>query len=115
MWVVCLQELFAELEKGASAGHPFCAETVKKVRELCPLSCAVWYEFYRRAMRKKEKVGDERSGGETAEAKEKSSPSLLDVLRKDYKLIQAFVAFHPENYNEGIRAALIDKDRRPKW
>ena len=39
--------------------------------------------------------------------------SFADVIAMDYQLAQHFIAY-PDLY-EGIRAALIDKDKRPVW
>ncbi|MEI6559119.1 MAG: enoyl-CoA hydratase/isomerase family protein [Rhodospirillaceae bacterium] len=39
--------------------------------------------------------------------------SLEDCLRLDYRLSQAFMAEH--DFYEGIRAALVDKDKHPRW
>ena len=38
---------------------------------------------------------------------------FAEVLRMEYRLPQACMAGH--DFYEGVRAAVIDKDRRPKW
>ncbi len=38
---------------------------------------------------------------------------FAEVLRMEYRLTQACMAGH--DFYEGVRAAVIDKDRRPKW
>ena len=34
-------------------------------------------------------------------------------MRLEYRLVHRFMAGH--DFREGVRALLIDKDRRPKW
>ncbi len=38
---------------------------------------------------------------------------FAEVLRMEYRLTQACMAGH--DFYEGVRAAVIDKDRRPNW
>jgi len=49
----------------------------------------------------------------TLRAMRSPSSSVEDCLRRDYRLCSRFLA-HPD-LAEGIRAAIIDKDRRPRW
>ncbi len=42
-----------------------------------------------------------------------TAADLAEVLRAEYRLSQHFV--HDSDFFEGIRAAIIDKDRRPRW
>nr|AZL94700.1 3-hydroxyisobutyryl-coenzyme A hydrolase / CoA-thioester hydrolase [Nephromyces sp. MMRI] len=72
--------------------NPFCDETLKMLRQKCPLSCGVWMELYRQA----------------------KSLNLLDSLRLDFKLVQSFVKLDT-NFIEGVRALLVDKDNLPHW
>jgi enoyl-CoA hydratase len=39
--------------------------------------------------------------------------AIEDCLRQDYRLCTRFLA-HPD-LREGIRAAILDKDRSPQW
>lgn len=68
-------------------------------------------------MRRDEPRPSEETAGEEKRKQGKTNQplTLLEILREEYKLIQLLVHFHPENFLEGIRAVLVDKDRQPKW
>ena len=39
--------------------------------------------------------------------------SLGEALRLEYRMVHRFLAGH--DFPEGVRALLVDKDRRPRW
>jgi enoyl-CoA hydratase len=43
----------------------------------------------------------------------RSSSSLEECLAREYRA--ALEVFRSDDFREGIRAAVIDKDRNPKW
>ena len=82
-----VEAILAALE---AAGEPWAAEAVAAIRQASPTSLKVTLRHLR-------------SG----------SADLAEVLRAEYRLSQHFV--HDGDFFEGIRAAIIDKDRRPRW
>ena len=42
-----------------------------------------------------------------------ATASFEDELRTEYRMSQACIAGH--DFMEGIRAALVDRDRQPRW
>lgn len=86
-------ETILERLDGESGAHAAWArETAAAIRTAAPLSLKVTFTQIRRAA---------------------NLSSLKQALIVDYRLATAFVAGH--DFREGVRAALIDKDRSPKW
>ena len=70
----------------------FAVETLRALRRAAPLSAAVTVEMLRRL---------------------RPAPTLRDALRQEYRF--TFRALDQSDFLEGIRAAIIDKDRKPRW
>jgi enoyl-CoA hydratase/carnithine racemase len=85
-----LEEILDSLEQLHS---DFGRETLATLRKQCPTSLKVTLEGLRRGA---------------------AMYSITDDLVMEYRMSQAFMR-HGSNFYEGIRAALIDKDRSPKW
>ena len=83
-------EILARLEGDWEIPAP--RECAALVRSRCPLSVVVTWEALRRA---------------------RDMVTLDDVLAQDLVLATYFV--HHADFAEGVRAQLIDKDRRPRW
>ncbi|MEM8752649.1 MAG: enoyl-CoA hydratase/isomerase family protein [Pseudomonadota bacterium] len=84
-------ELEAKLEDGAAAGLEWATATLKALRKGCPLSVAAAMEMVRAAR----------------------GMTLEEALAQEYRFTSRCME-HGE-FLEGIRAAVIDKDREPKW
>ena len=76
-------------------GDAFCAEAAASIRRGSPTAAAVTLEAVRRARGAK----------------------LDDVLRTDFRVMTNMVrpGVMSEDFYEGVRAALVDKDRSPSW
>ena len=76
-------------------GDAFCAEAAASIRRGSPTAAAVTLEAVRRARGAK----------------------LDDVLRTDFRVMTNMVrpGVMSEDFYEGVRAALVDKDRSPTW
>ncbi|MDI9259127.1 enoyl-CoA hydratase/isomerase family protein [Alicyclobacillus sendaiensis] len=85
-----LADIVARLREGAS-GDPFAAQSLEILRQRSPLSLAVTFEALRRAR----------------------SATYREVLETDLVLALQFI--RRGDFLEGVRAQLVDKDRRPKW
>ena len=84
-------ELEAKLEDAAEAGLEWSARTLKALRHGCPLSIACAMEMVRAARHM----------------------TLEEALAQEYRFTARCME-HGE-FLEGIRAAVIDKDRNPQW
>ncbi|MEZ5871296.1 MAG: enoyl-CoA hydratase/isomerase family protein [Nitratireductor sp.] len=82
-------QCLAHIEADSS---PWAMETAKAIRRACPLSIACGFEIIRNA---------------------RTAQSLVDVLAMEYRFTARCME-HGE-FLEGIRAAVIDKDRNPQW
>lgn len=80
--------IFKALE---AEGTEWAAATLKELRAVSPSSVFWSYEILKRG----------------------AGMSLRAALHAELKLTRK-VAFHPE-FHEGVRAALVDKDRKPQW
>ncbi len=80
--------IFAAL---AAEGTDWAAATLKELRAVSPLSVFWSFEILRRG----------------------AGMSLRAALHEELKLTRK-VAFHPE-FHEGVRSALVDRDRTPQW
>ena len=76
-------------------GDAFCAEAAASIRRGSPTAAAVTLEAVRRAR----------------------GQALDDVLRTDFRVMTNMVrpGVMSEDFYEGVRAALVDKDRSPAW
>lgn len=83
-----VEDIVAALEKD---GSPWAAETLKAMNAMSPTAMKVALRQIR--------LG--------------AKMDFADVMTMEYRLSQRLTAL-PDSY-EGIRAALIDKDRQPKW
>jgi enoyl-CoA hydratase len=83
-----IEEILKALEKDAS---PFAMETLKIMRSLSPSSLKIALRQIRRG----------------------ASMKFAEVMTMEYRLSRACINRH--DFYEGVRAALIDKDRQPKW
>jgi enoyl-CoA hydratase len=81
-------EIVAALEADGSA---WARETLETIRTKSPTSLAVAFEQLRRG----------------------ESLSLDEALTLEYRMSQAFMAGH--DFFEGVRALIVDKDRKPHW
>ncbi|MCA0369766.1 MAG: enoyl-CoA hydratase/isomerase family protein [Proteobacteria bacterium] len=79
------------LENLRANPHPFCQETYALLKTRSPISLLVTHEYLRRV----------------------ESLSFEETMRLEYLMSQHFV--RGADFIEGIRAAVIDKDRRPQW
>ena len=84
-----LAEVFAALE---AAETPFAVKTREAMARMCPLSMACTLEMLRR-------LGD--------------ATEIREALRLEYRFTHR--AMEDGDLLEGIRAAIIDKDRNPRW
>lgn len=84
-----VEEIIAALEQD---GSDFASETLKALAEKSPTALKVTLELLRRA---------------------RGSRSLRECLIREYN--SALAVFTSAEFVEGVRAAIIDKDRNPKW
>lgn len=84
-----VEDIVAALEKD---GSDFAQATLKALREKSPTSMKVTLKLLRTA---------------------RKSSSLKDTLVQEYRA--ALTVFESAEFVEGVRAAIIDKDRKPKW
>jgi enoyl-CoA hydratase len=75
-----------------AAGTPFASGAAAAIRRNSPLSVATAFEAVRRA---------------------RNLPTLEECLRQEYRF--TYRSQDMAEFLEGIRAAVIDKDRKPKW
>ena len=87
-----MASILSALDADAS---PFCADAAAAIRRGSPTAAAVTLEAVRRARGAK----------------------LDDVLRTDFRVMTNMVrpGVMSEDFYEGVRAALVDKDRSPAW
>ena len=84
-----VEEIIAALEQD---GSDFARETLKALADKSPTALKVTLELLRRA---------------------RGSKSLRECLIREYN--SALAVFTSTEFVEGVRAAIIDKDRNPKW
>ena len=85
-------EILSALDRN---GDAFCADAAAAIRRGSPTAAAVTLEAVRRAR----------------------GQALDDVLRTDFRVMTNMVrpGVLSEDFYEGVRAALVDKDRSPAW
>ena len=84
-----MEEIVAALR---AAGTPFAAETLEIIGRKCPRSMKVTLKLLRLARRDK---------------------TLPQSLQREFDAVHAVLA--SDDFYEGVRAAVVDKDRDPKW
>lgn len=82
-----VEEIFDRLKDGGEWG----ASKLKRTEKLCPLSMKVTFEQLKRGR----------------------NMSLVEVFTMEYRLSSNFM--QGEDFFEGFRAMLLDKDKEPKW
>ena len=87
-----VEAILARLDAQTGPHTDWARETANLIRRNAPLSLKVTLKHLRDAQK---------------------LTSLKEVLEVDYRLVSAFLS--QPSFREGIRAALIDKDRAPKW
>lgn len=75
----------------AAAGSDFAAQALKAMRRNCPLSVACFFRMARNAR----------------------AMTMREALAQEYRFV--FRCMEHGEFLEGIRAAVIDKDRKPQW
>ena len=91
-----MEEIFAHLAKAAQAGNEFATKALKTLQRMSPTSMKLTLRLLREARA---------TAGATP---------LSTCLQREYRAVQRCVTV-PSDFFEGIRAALVDKDRTPKW
>lgn len=91
-----MEEIVAHLAKVAEGGDEFAAKALKTLQRMSPTSMKVTLRLLREA----------RTTGGAA--------PLSTCLQREFRVVQRCVTV-PSDFFEGIRAALVDKDRNPKW
>lgn len=84
-------ELESKLDTAARAGLPWATATLQALRHACPLSVSATMEMVREAR----------------------AMTLEEALAHEYRF--TFRCMEQGEFLEGVRAAVIDKDRSPKW
>jgi enoyl-CoA hydratase len=84
-----MEEIFAELARDASE---FAQSTLKTLNEKSPRGMVVTLKLLRMA---------------------RNATSLEECLVREYRA--ALEVFRSDDFREGVRAAVIDKDRNPRW
>ena len=90
-WFACdrMEDIFAELQR---AGSELAQSTLKILNEKSPRGMVVTLKLLRLA---------------------RNATSLEECLVREYRA--ALEVFRSDDFREGVRAAVIDKDRNPKW
>jgi enoyl-CoA hydratase/carnithine racemase len=85
-------DTWARLNKLADSGDAWARSTVDTIARMSPTSVRVTYEQLRHGAR---------------------APSLGDALTMEYTLVQH--ALRNDDFYEGVRALLVDGDKKPQW
>ena len=80
------EELWDNLKSG---NDEFAVSTVKTIRGKCPLTVYVWFESFKKG----------------------SQECLMDTFDREYKMCINVTETNPHNFQEGVRAQLIDKGK----
>lgn len=86
-----LADVFSRLEKPHAGDHEWAAETATVLRSRSPLALALTFRAITGA----------------------AALDIRETLMQDYRL--AWRLAGDADFHEGVRAALIDKDRQPRW
>jgi enoyl-CoA hydratase len=86
-----LAGIFESLERAASQGSPWAGKTLGGLKACAPLSLAIAFRHIQAALRY----------------------DIRETLIEDFRICTRVLADH--DFGEGVRAALIDKDRKPAW
>jgi enoyl-CoA hydratase/carnithine racemase len=84
-------ELGAILERLRTSSSPFARNTLNTILKRSPTSLSITFEMM----------------------KQSRHQSFRWIMNTEFALSQKFI--HGHDFHEGIRAAVIDKDRQPKW
>jgi enoyl-CoA hydratase len=87
-----VEGILESLDREASAGSAFAAETAETLRHKCPTSLKISLEQLRRG---------------------RAMSNLAEVLTMEYRLSQH--CMQGTEFFEGIRSVLVDKDHAPGW
>lgn len=87
-----LEEILAALDHGAAAGDPWCATEAATIRAKSPMACKVSLKLL---------------------VESPHQMHFLDEMRMEYGIMVRLI--HHPDFREGVRALLIDKDKRPQW
>lgn len=91
-----LEEIMSHLRSREAAGDEFAKATLTTLTRMSPTSMKITLRLIREARA------------------EVSDTPLSSCLAREFRVVQRCVA-PPSDFFEGIRAALVDKDRNPKW
>ena len=97
-----VEEILGKLDQMSAGGSAFASETLETLRKMSPTSMKLTLRLVREARA---------SAGAPA--------PLTACLTREFRVVQRCVTIckplGSDDFFEGIRAALIDKDRAPKW
>ncbi|KAL3700234.1 hypothetical protein R1sor_018256 [Riccia sorocarpa] len=88
------EEIVRKIEAGLESGNPWYQETLDKLKKGSPLSLKVTLRSVREGRRQ----------------------HLFQCLQREYRLsVHAVESKYSNDFSEGCRAVLVDKDNAPKW
>ncbi len=85
------QAVLGELERAADEGSAFARDAAATIRSKAPSSLAIAFEQIRRG----------------------ASLSFEDAMATEFRIVSRVARGH--DFYEGVRAAIIDRDQRPRW
>eukprot|EP01027_Heterolobosea_sp_BB2_P008143 GEZU01012084.1.p1 GENE.GEZU01012084.1~~GEZU01012084.1.p1 ORF type:complete len:388 (-),score=190.11 GEZU01012084.1:80-1243(-) len=88
-----VEEIVRKVEQQAASGNELAKQTLEKLKQVSPTSLKVVHKLLQLGKQKKD---------------------LKECLDMEYKLSQSLLTKSNDFY-EGVRALLVDKDKNPKW